>query len=465
MPITHDELIGPGQNYTTITLWEAALPSPLTGGPWYGRCMASDFNENLVLNVGTAAADYLVLTAASGARYAGASQSVTGRSAARVIGPNSANTIAVASDFGVLRDLEVARAGGSVSSGVRGVIINGQTDPASTWTVHGCLIWNGGYNTHESNDGILAVDASCLVHVYRCCIYGMGGAGLHFFAMRAGSSVRWCTACFCRPAWWTSFRLKATDPGKDIQGCLGLGAGTPPSGDFDGPWNHTDNGSADGTADLLTLLTPADEIRNVDTSSYFANFDPRLRPTAQCRLAAGAGSYDGIQDVDIEAQVLRAGLASWDIGSDHVMLPAQRRYYLAGETNVFYIQKGSKSKTIPVTLESEAVPGDGLTGKVNSDVTCYYKRQGAAAEVVVTLAAGTLGTWVSGGFKEIDASNLPGVYEFGLPDAAIVKGADWVVLSFILATGNEVPPVLVILTDRSPHGSSKYDHRQNPTES
>lgn len=462
-PVLQDQLIGPGENYTTITTWEAALPDPITGGPWYGRCLAADFSENVTINIGTAASNYVVLTSAPGARHKGASQSVTGFPAARIIGQSGSTTLRLESDFGALRDLEISKAGGPAAGIYYGVYIGLQTDPVALWNVHGCLVWNGGYNTNTSNHGILVSDINVQALVRRCSVHGMGGAGIYFFAVRAGSAVQWCTAAYNYPTWWTQFWKRAVGAYFAIQGCLGAG-GSAPSDNFSGRWTQTDNGSTDATSDLLTNLVAADELRNPDTSSNFANFDARLKPTAQCRLAAGAGTYDGIQDIDIEAQVLRAGLASWDIGSDHVMLPASRRYFLKGEANVFYIQRGSKSKTIPVTLESEATPGDGLTGITNSDVTCYYKRQGDAASTAVTLAAGTLGSWVSGGFKEVDATNLPGVYEVGLPDAAIASGADWVVLSFVLATANEVPPVLVVLTDRDPHGQSKYDHRQNPTE-
>jgi hypothetical protein len=55
-----------------------------------------------------------------------------------------------------------------------------------------------------------------------------------------------------------------------------------------------------------------------------------------------------------------------------------------------------------------------------------YFREGASAAVAITLAAGTLGTYTSGGWKEIDATNMPGCYQFGIPNACLANGAKWV---------------------------------------
>jgi len=64
----------------------------------------------------------------------------------------------------------------------------------------------------------------------------------------------------------------------------------------------------------------------------------------------------------------------------------------------------------------------GLTSG-SSGLVCEYRRQGQNAWTAVTLSAGTLGTWSSGGFVADGA--LAGAYELGVPDAALAAGARW----------------------------------------
>lgn len=68
--------------------------------------------------------------------------------------------------------------------------------------------------------------------------------------------------------------------------------------------------------------------------------------------------------------------------------------------------------------------GAGLTGLVynSAGLSWYYIREGDASATVVSLATATVGTFTSGGFKEIDSTNLPGMYEIGVPNAAIASG-------------------------------------------
>jgi hypothetical protein len=57
-----------------------------------------------------------------------------------------------------------------------------------------------------------------------------------------------------------------------------------------------------------------------------------------------------------------------------------------------------------------------------------------------TMSAGTLGTWSSFGFKEVDAINLPGLYEVGMPDILFSTNVNHVV-AMIKGTG--ITPVLL----------------------
>jgi hypothetical protein len=85
----------------------------------------------------------------------------------------------------------------------------------------------------------------------------------------------------------------------------------------------------------------------------------------------------------------------------------------------------------------------GLTGlSFNSaGLTCYYSRAGDATPTAVSLVTATVGTWTSGGFKEISAANMPGWYEFGVPNAAIAAGAPSVGFHFKGATNMEDVPL------------------------
>jgi hypothetical protein len=110
-------------------------------------------------------------------------------------------------------------------------------------------------------------------------------------------------------------------------------------------------------------------------------------------------------------------------------------------------QVGTANQIIQVVISS-ASTGLPITGLVynSSGLTCYYKRNTASADVSVSLATMTLGTWASGGFKEVDSTNMPGLYEFGVPNAALASGADLVVFTFSGYTGMLALPVQVELT-------------------
>lgn len=86
---------------------------------------------------------------------------------------------------------------------------------------------------------------------------------------------------------------------------------------------------------------------------------------------------------------------------------------------------GTTSRIAQVQL-TDVVTGLPKTGLVynTSGLTCYYARPGAASVSVslATLAAVT-SIYSSGGFKEIDATNAPGLYRFDIPNAAIAGSA------------------------------------------
>lgn len=96
---------------------------------------------------------------------------------------------------------------------------------------------------------------------------------------------------------------------------------------------------------------------------------------------------------------------------------------------------GSTSVIVEVFIESAY--GVGVTGLAfgTALLVAYFKRDTAALATAITLVTATLGTWSSGGFKEVDATNQPGVYEVGIPDAALASGAGSVMLTLKGAAG------------------------------
>lgn len=95
------------------------------------------------------------------------------------------------------------------------------------------------------------------------------------------------------------------------------------------------------------------------------------------------------------------------------------------------IKKGTTSKLLRVFVQDNSVStGAGLAGLTSgsSGLTAYYAREGSNATVAISLSGGTLGTWSSGGFIAVDGTNMPGLYEVGIPDAALATGANSVCL-------------------------------------
>jgi hypothetical protein len=91
------------------------------------------------------------------------------------------------------------------------------------------------------------------------------------------------------------------------------------------------------------------------------------------------------------------------------------------------IKNGTTSKLLHIFIsDTSKSDGSGLTGLVynSASLTSYYIRPGAASPTVISLVTATVGTYTSGGFKEIDATNLPGIYEIGIPNACLASSTE-----------------------------------------
>jgi hypothetical protein len=93
------------------------------------------------------------------------------------------------------------------------------------------------------------------------------------------------------------------------------------------------------------------------------------------------------------------------------------------------IAPGSTSQSIELFL--------GVTGLTasTSGLTARYNRT-RTASVSIPLVARTIAqAWTSGGFAEVDATNMPGVYRLDVPDTALAAGADDVTIVVRGASG------------------------------
>ena len=111
------------------------------------------------------------------------------------------------------------------------------------------------------------------------------------------------------------------------------------------------------------------------------------------------------------------------------------------------IKKGATDVTVYLfAQDSSKTTGAGLTGLAynTASLSAYYIRllNSATAITLATLAAST-SAHSDGGFKEVDATNMPGVYRLDLPDAVCATGADSVVV--MLKGATNLAPVLLEL--------------------
>lgn len=116
------------------------------------------------------------------------------------------------------------------------------------------------------------------------------------------------------------------------------------------------------------------------------------------------------------------------------------------------VKIGSTSVCFDVfASDSSSSVGAGLTGLAynTASLTAYYHESNAAAATAITLADMTVGTFTSSGFKQIDATNMPGWYQFCPPNASLDGGR---ATSFQIKGATNLAPLnlRVILMDNIP---------------
>lgn len=91
------------------------------------------------------------------------------------------------------------------------------------------------------------------------------------------------------------------------------------------------------------------------------------------------------------------------------------------------VPKGDTSRLIDFFVyDSSQTDGRGLTGLAHNtaNLAAYYHRNRANAAVQISLVTATLGSFTSSGFIVVDGTNMPGWYQLGVPDAALLAGAE-----------------------------------------
>ena len=107
---------------------------------------------------------------------------------------------------------------------------------------------------------------------------------------------------------------------------------------------------------------------------------------------------------------------------------------------------GTTSVALPIFVnDTSSTTGAGLSLAHNAaGLVAEYRRQSQSTWTTITLSAGTLGTWSSGGW--VVDGGLTGSYEVGLPDAVLASGVRWVAIRFRGAT-NMLPVLIEIEID------------------
>ena len=131
----------------------------------------------------------------------------------------------------------------------------------------------------------------------------------------------------------------------------------------------------------------------------------------------GAGTSTGAPTVDFYGNTW---IANPTIGAVETKTEASSLPYAPTERNAstITIAPGSTSQSIELYLGAT-----GLTAST-ANLSARYNRT-RTASVSIPLVARTIAqAWTAGGFAEVDATNMPGVYRIDIPDAALAAGAD-----------------------------------------
>jgi hypothetical protein len=111
-----------------------------------------------------------------------------------------------------------------------------------------------------------------------------------------------------------------------------------------------------------------------------------------------------------------------------------------------YVYANTASQTIDIFLQdSSSSTGQGLSGLVfnSASLVASYRKGATGSRTAITLATQTVGgAYSSGGFVEIDATNMKGVYRLDIPNAAV--DTEGFVTLYLYGATNLLPTALRI---------------------
>lgn len=119
-------------------------------------------------------------------------------------------------------------------------------------------------------------------------------------------------------------------------------------------------------------------------------------------------------------------------------------------------RRGTTSRSLLVEAREVArhqAPATGLS-PLTPGASAAFLREGASGVERFALVAGSLGAYGPGGFVEVDRELMPGIYQLGVPDAALAPGAESVVL-LLTFPGARIDPIDVILVAYDPQDEAR----------
>ena len=101
------------------------------------------------------------------------------------------------------------------------------------------------------------------------------------------------------------------------------------------------------------------------------------------------------------------------------------------------LQINTSDTNVTINIFIKDSSNGGVTGLAfnSASLTCYYVRPGAAAIQLALVTQTVTGTHTDGGFVEIDAANMPGIYRLDLSNAIVASGVNAVRLMLQGAAG------------------------------